>query len=111
MYRVFCDSYDNYIKSFRAPDVRLSIAEPLGLVANVDRFNAARISNSWEYKQLCDLLHYASQNIPRYPRLEAFLWTVSSRGMLPVYFGESDELLLEEQVKLIDSFLKLAYWE
>jgi len=110
MYRIFCESYKNYTKDFEQTDSRLSIAEPLGLIADVDRFNEERESNTAEYKMLCDLLCYAEQNIEKYPRLKAFLWTVASRGMEPKYFGVTDNSVLEEQAKLINSFLRLAYW-
>ncbi|MCL1982219.1 MAG: hypothetical protein FWG53_03875 [Clostridiales bacterium] len=110
MYRVFCESYANFVSDFKEHDARLVAAKPLGLIVDVDKFNSARKDCTKEYKRLCDLLHFASQSIGKYPRLEAFLWTISSRGMLPHYYGVSDEAALEEQVKLIDSFLKLAYW-
>ena len=111
MYRVFCESYENYKKNCVHPDVRLSIAEPFELIVNTDKFEAAREKEALEYKKLCDMLHYASRNTDRYPQLKAFLWTLSSRGMLPQFFGVSDDGVLEEQVKLAVSFFKLAYWE
>ena len=111
MYRVFCESYQNYIRDFEQADVRLGIADPFKLIVDVDRFNVERQNNTIEYKLLCDLLYYASQNLDKYPRLKAFLWMLSSRGMNPQYFGISDDFVLEEQIKLINSFLRLAYWE
>ncbi|MCL1810066.1 MAG: hypothetical protein FWG42_09930 [Clostridiales bacterium] len=110
MYRIFCESYANFTNDFEQFDARLAAAEPLGLIVDVDKFNSAKKGCTEEYKRLCDLLHFASQNIGRYPRMEAFLWTISSRGMLPESYGASDSAVMEEQVKLIDSFLKLAYW-
>jgi len=111
MYRIFCESYSNYIKNFEQPDIRLDFVEPFKLIVDDVKFKEERQSNSTNYQMLCDLLYYASQNIDRYPRLKAFLWTISSRGMEPQYFGISDNAILEEQVKLLHSFLKLTYWK
>ena len=111
MYRIFCESYENYIRGSRHGDERLRIAELFGLIVDAEKYHAEREKNTVGYKNLCDMLYYAAQNIERYPRLKAFLWTVSSRGMEPQYFGVSDTAVLDEQIKLLDSFLKLAYWE
>jgi hypothetical protein len=111
MYRIFCESYENYAKSFTQADARLDIASPFNLIADNEKFNIERQKKSNEYKELCDMLYHASQSIEKYPSLKAFLWTISSRGMMPLHFGVSGEAVLEEQVKLLNSFLKLAYWE
>ena len=56
MYRIFCESYENFKNSFETPSYRLEISKPFELIVNLDK-----------YKK-------------------------------------------EEQTKLINSFLKLAYW-
>jgi len=111
MYRIFCESYKNYIGGFEQGDARLHVAEPFDLIADLDKFTSEREENTAKYKTLCDILRYAEQNIDRYPRLKAFLWTVSSRGIMPRFFGVTDDADLEERVKLLNSFLKLTYWE
>ena len=111
MYRVFCESYQNYRSDFERADARFENAEPLALIANPRRFNEERENNTDAYKKLSDILYYAEQNVDRYPRLKAFLWTLSSRDMNPKRFGLVEQALLEEQVKLIHSILRLAYWE
>jgi hypothetical protein len=98
------------VDGFQPGDARLLIAEPFMLIVDPDKFEESRKVESPEYRKLCDLLYYASRNTDRYPRLKAFLWTISSRGMLPRYYGSAGNPELEEQVKLINSFLKLAYW-
>jgi hypothetical protein len=110
MYRIFCESYNNYIKSFEQPNIRLDFAAPFKLIVDISKFETEQQNNTIDYQTLCDLLYYASQNLDRYPRLKAFLWTISSRGMEPQYFGVTDNAVLEEQVKLLNSFLKLTYW-
>ena len=65
---------------------------------------------SQQYKRLSDLLNYIKENIKRFPRLKAFLWTLQSRNIEAKKFNVANEEDLEEQAKLINSFIKLAYW-
>ena len=111
MYRIICESYQNYIKNFNESDARYGASEPLSLITDVNKFNEERDKNSNAYQNLCDTLYYASQNVDKYPQMEAFLWTVASRGMTPIYCGVTDAAVLDEQVCLINSFLKLTYWQ
>lgn len=50
------------------------------------------------------------KNINRFPKFKAFLWTLSSRNLIAKEYDNEDNEELEEQAKLIDAFLKLAYW-
>ena len=99
MYRIFCESYKNFIKSFNENSIRLEIAEPLELITDINR-----------YKKVCDLIYFMQENISRFPRFKAFLWTLSSRNIDAKKYDISKTEELEEQSKLINSFLKLAYW-
>lgn len=38
MYRIFCESYQNFINSFDENNCRLEIAKPLELIANIDKY-------------------------------------------------------------------------
>jgi hypothetical protein len=111
MYRIFCESYGNYMKDFNHNDTRLKNPVELELISDEVQFKNERAKNSLKYKKTCDLLYCALQNIDKYPRFQAFLWTIESRGMLPEYFGVSDKETMEEQLKIINSFLHLAYWK
>ena len=42
--------------------------------------------------------------------MKAFLWTLEARNMTGKKYNVSDIEELEEQAKLMNSFLKLAYW-
>ena len=46
----------------------------------------------------------------RFPKFKAFLWTLTSRNIVPEEYGVENKDELEEQAKLVNSFLKLAYW-
>ena len=50
------------------------------------------------------------ENVERFPKLKAFLWTLSSSNIKEKKYNIAKVEDLEEQTKLINSFLKLAYW-
>lgn len=50
------------------------------------------------------------ENIEKFPKLKAFLWTLSSRNIKDIKYNIANKEELEEQTKLVNSFLKLAYW-
>ena len=110
MYRIFCESYQNYIKSFTDDNYRLKISEPFELIVNTHKFNYEKKQCSDMYKKLCDLIYYIKENIKRFPNMKAFLWTLESRKIIPKKYNISKIEDLEEQIKLVNSFLKLAYW-
>ncbi len=110
MYRIFCESYKNYIKSFKDDNYRYRIANPLGIIADVKKYQEEKKKDSKEYKQVSDLIYFMEINIERFPKLKAFLWTLSSRDMNSKKYNISKAEDLEEQIKLVNSFLKLAYW-
>ena len=110
MYRVFCESYQNYINSFDDNNYRLNISKPFELIVNCSKYQIEKKTESDLYKNLCDLIFYMQENIKRFPKFKAFLWTLNSRNIEGEKYNISKKEDLEEQAKLIDSFLKLAYW-
>ena len=110
MYRMFCESYQNYISQNNTNDYRSKIAKPLGLIADADLYNREKDCESDLYKCLSDLLLFMKQNTAQFPRFKAFLWTIESRGMTGKSYGAANESDIIEQAKLINSILKLVYW-
>ena len=110
MYRIFCESYRNYLNTFDKDCYRLKISRPIELIVNTNKYKEEEKKNSNLYKRLCDLVYYMGQNIDKYPKIKAFLWTLSSRDIKGKKYNISNLEELEEQTKLINSFLKLAYW-
>lgn len=110
MYRIFCESYENFVKSFNENNYRLQIAEPLELIVDIDKYRQEEKEQSELFKKLCDLIYFMKENISRFPKLKAFLWTLSSRNINGKKYNIAKVENLEEQAKLINSFLKLAYW-
>ena len=110
MYRIFCESYQNFIKSIDKDSYRLKITKPFELIVDNNRYKKEKEKQSDLYKKLCDLMSFMEENINRFPKLHAFLWTLDSRNIKAKKFNISNTEELEEQTKLINSFLKLAYW-
>ena len=110
MYRIFCESYENFIKSIDRNSYRIQIAKPFELIVDIDKYNKEEKEQSELYKKLCDLMSFMKENVNRFPKLKAFLWTLDSRNIKAKKYNVSDKEELEEQTKLVNSFLKLAYW-
>lgn len=115
MYRVFCESYQNYIRQYEQEmqegEYRFKVAKPLKLISNSQIYFHEKEQQSEIYKQLSDLLAYIENNLDRYPKFKAFLWTLESRGIKGKYFGITPLKDMEEQVKLMMMFFDLLYWD
>ncbi len=110
MYRIFCESYKNFIDTFNEDSSRLKVSEPFELIVDINKYNEEKRNKTEKYKRLCDLIYFMNQNIERFPKVKAFLWTLSSRDIYGENYNITKEEELEEQAKLVNSFLKLAYW-
>lgn len=110
MYRIFCESYQNFLKTFDDNNYRLRISEPFELIVNINKYKKEEQKQSEIYKRLCDLISFMKENIEKFPRIKAFLWTLQSRDIEGKKYNIATQEELEEQTKLIQSFLKLAYW-
>ena len=110
MYRIFCESYENFIKMYDEENYILNIAKPFELIVNTKKYEKEKELESELYKKLCDLLSYMEKNIKRFPKFKAFLWTLNSRNIKSKECNIETKEDLEEQAKLVNSFLKLAYW-
>ena len=110
MYRIFCESYKNFLKSINNDSYRIKNSEPLSLIIDLKKYEEEEKKQSEIYKKLCDLLSYMKENLKRYPKLKAFLWTLDSRNIKEKKYNIAKKEDLEEQTKLVNSILKLAYW-
>lgn len=115
MYRVFCESYENYIKQYdelsKKNEYRYKLVEAFELIGDTERYRLEQPQETPLYKQLSDLLFYMGANVARYPKMGAFLWTLESREIKGKYYGVVPEAHLEEQTKLANMFLNLMYWD
>ena len=110
MYRIFCESYENFKKLYNEENYRLNVAKPFELIVNTKRYEKEKEMQSDLYKKLCDLLSYMEKSIKKFPKFKAFLWTLKSRNIMAEECNIETQEELEEQAKLVNSFLKLAYW-
>ena len=110
MYRIFCESYENFLKIFSENSCRLEVAKIFDLIVDIEKYNKEKSKESEEYKKLCDLIFFMKENTKKFPKLKAFLWTLESREIEPKEYNIAKKEHLEEQTKLANSFLKLAYW-
>ena len=110
MYRVFCESFPNLIQDLGEENYRARIIKPLELIVDKERYEKEKKEESELYKKLSDLIIYMQNNIERYPRFKAFLWTIEGKGIIGKEYNISNEEELEEQAKIVNSILKLAYW-
>ena len=113
MYRIVCESYENYINDFVPNDTdsyRFKIMKPFRLITDISIYNTEKSLNTEEYKKLEDFLYLAKQEINNYPNIKSLLWSLESRGI----YGQSFEILSEEEftemMKIINMFLRLSYW-
>lgn len=115
MYRIFCESLQNYIDHYKYKNVvdeyRLLISRPLELMMDPEVFKREEKLQSFSYKQLADLLIFLERNTSRFEKLKAFLWTLESREIRGRYFGVASLQDMEEQAKLLCMFLDLLYWD
>ncbi len=115
MYRIFYESYKNYISKFdkvnETGDFRYIISEPIRLITDIGLYEEQKKECSLLYQKLSDTLFYLSINESEYPKSKAFLWTLESRGIVGKHFGITKDEELKEVAKLINLFLNLAYWD
>lgn len=113
MYRIVCESYENYKKDFlpnNTDDYRYKIAEPLELIVDLTLYEKEKANNTIKYQKLEQLIYLLKDNINKYPNTKSLLWSLESRGL----YGKNYEVLSNEDFnelsKIINMFLKLSYW-
>ena len=62
------------------------------------------------FVEKCRIRQKMKQNVDKYPKVKAFLWTLDSRNIKGKKYNITKKDDLEEETKLVNSFLKLAYW-
>jgi hypothetical protein len=114
MYRIVCESYINYKKDFLMNDAgnhRYEVAKPLELMVDLSLYEKEKNDNSIEYQKLQHFIYLLKNNIKKYPNYKSLLWSLESREI----YGKNYNILSQEEfnelAKIINGFLKLAYWE
>jgi hypothetical protein len=74
MYRIFCDSVENYRRQYGDDDgYRAKLASPLCLLADASAFHEEKRANSKRFQEASDLLRYMEGRVDKYPKLKAFI--------------------------------------
>lgn len=113
MYRIVCESYKNYVCDFlpdHTEEYRYKVIEYLRLIIDLKIYQEEKSKNSIDYQKLEHLIYLLKENSDKYPRMKSFLWSLESRSIYGVNYNVLTEEDFDEAVKLIDMFLKMAYW-
>ncbi|RKD32291.1 hypothetical protein [Thermohalobacter berrensis] len=112
MYRIVCESYRNYIKDFNnnKNDFRYKVILPFSLILDLNKYKKEREKETLKYKKLQDFIFLIKNSIDDYPHFKSFIWTLESRGIRGQYYGVLSDEEFQEQVKILNMFLKLSYW-
>ncbi len=113
MYRIVCESYENYKRDFYLDEdnYRYEIIRPLELIMDLSLYNKEKNNKTINYQKLEHFVYLLKNNIEKYPNNKSFLWSLESRGI----YGKNYNVLSTEEFnelqKIINMFLKLAYWD
>lgn len=114
MYRIICESYENYKKDFlpdNTDNYRYRVAKPLELLLDLSLYEKEKAEETAKYQKLEALIYLLKKDINKYPRAKSFIWSLESRGI----YGKNYEVLskndFNELTKIINMFLKLSYWD
>lgn len=113
MYRIVCESYENYMNDFlpnNTDNFRYKIMKPFRLITDMSIYENEKKLESDDFKKLEDFIYHARQEINNYPNIKSFLWSLESRGIHGQNFGILSVEELTEMMKIINMFLKLSYW-
>ncbi|NPV45288.1 MAG: hypothetical protein HPY70_15165 [Firmicutes bacterium] len=113
MYRIVCESYRNYIKDFNNDknDFRFQVMTPFGLILDLNEYEREKKNETLRYKKLQDFVFLIKKSIEDYPNFKSFIWSLESRGIEGIYYGALKGEEFKEQVKILNMFLKLSYWQ
>lgn len=113
MYRIICESYENYKKDFlpdNTDNYRYRVAKPLELLLDLSLYEKEKVEETAKYQKLEALIYLLKKDINKYPRAKSFIWSLEARGI----YGKNYEVLskndFNELSKIINMFLKLSYW-
>ncbi len=113
MYRIVCESYENFRKDFlpdNSNDYRYVITKPLELLLDKSIYENEKRKKTDKYLKLEDLIYQLKKNIDQYPSFKSFLWSLESRGIHGKNYNVLKKDEFNELVKIINMFLKLSYW-
>jgi len=106
MYKIVCDSYDNYVSSM--PDgYRTEVIKFLSLIKDVDNYEVHKQAETTDYKLLSDFLYRLKDCRKCYTILDE----LAARGMEGKCYNLISEADFLEQHKIFHMLLNLVYWK
>ena len=106
MYRVVCNSYDNFNIS-QPSGYRTNVVKFLNLIKDVDLYEEHKQAETEEYKLLSDFLYRLKDCRKCYTILDE----LAARGIEGKCYDIIPDSDLEEQHKIFHMFLNLVYWK
>lgn len=114
MYRIVCESYENYKNDFlpnNTDSYRYKITKPLELILDLSLYEEEKNNNTINYQKLEHFIYLLNKNIHEYPNFKSFLWSLESRGINGRDYSVLSEEEFFELQKIVNMFLKLSYWD
>ena len=71
MYRIFCESYDNFLKSIEKDSYRVKITEPFELITDLKKLNEEKDKKSNIYKKLFDFLYTTKRKYRKISKIKS----------------------------------------
>ena len=113
MYRIVCESYENYKNDFLPNDkynYRYRITKTLELILDLSKYEKEKSLNTLMYRKLESFIYLLKKDINEYPNCKSFLWSLESRDIYGQDYGAISDEEFRELSKIINMFLKLSYW-
>lgn len=113
MFRIVCESYENYIEDFlpkNTNDYRYRVTKPLELLLDLSLYEKEKNYNTMKYQKLEHLIYLLKNDLDKNPRAKSFIWSLESREIYGKDYKALSNKDFKELSKILDMFLKLSYW-
>lgn len=112
MYKIFVESYPNVVNLFNKTDVRYKYIAYMNLLCDKSKYQEHKSRNTKNYMKVSNLLTYINDHMDKYKRLQLLMSEFEYLGILPI---KTEQLLtteeMEEGAKILNSIVKLNYWQ
>lgn len=98
------------MNDFSEKDYRYKVMLPIELFVDIDKYKAEMKKQTLNYKKAEDFVYLVKNSLNRYPNMKSLIWSLESRGIRGYNFGVLSKEEFEEQVRILNMFLKLSYW-
>ena len=114
MYSAFCRNLKNYLKQYDDPstqkEYRYRVVEPFILMLDAAKFKIEKENQTDKYKKVSDFLEFAEIHKKTCHQLPTLLRELEDYGITAQHQGVVSEEDLQEQLKIMNMFMKLMYY-